>query len=728
MSKEQQRAAATEGNVEGKSFQFKRSSRPDLLREGLVLLCRQFGRRVTVANLGDGFPLESGLLPRSYITRALARAGLKARVTEMALDELSTRLLPALLILKDGSTLLLTGWKERQARVLLPEVDGGEQLLPFEQLADLYEGTAVLARPKYQEDGRAESFAQRQEEHWLLGPVKRCWPAFAEVGVASLVANILAVSTALFALQVYDRVVPNDAFETLFVLASGVIIALFLEFVLKTLRAYLLDVAGKRLDLQLSSRLFDQVMQIRLDARPRSTGAFSSQVREFESIREFFTASTAATISDLPFILLFLALIAYIGGPVVWVPVAAIAFMLVPSLLMQRKLAELSRANLREGAVKHGLLLETIENLETVKATHAEGRNVGIWEQLTAQLSEDNVRLRRLTSLLGHGAGMAQQLCYVFVVIVGVFQISQGTLTVGGLIACTMLASRTIAPINKVTGILVRWQHVKVAMEGLDSLMDAPVERPAGRQFARKPQLQGNYALSGLQFRYGDDAAPVLNIDNLEIKAGTHVILLGANGAGKSSLLRLLAGLSDPTAGSLRLDDVSLSQIEPADRRRAIGYLPQDTALFHGTLRDNLLLDGECHSDEALYEALDATGLGEAVRAHPLGLDMPISGNDSVSGGQRQAIGLTRLLLQDPQIVLMDEPTAAFDQASEVRVIRYLKNWLKGRTVVMSTHKRSMLVLGERGIVLKNGKVSMDGPLQGLMQGGKPAPEAAASV
>lgn len=727
MSQQQSETTAA-GQGSGKRFQFHRS-RPDPLREGLVLLCRQFGRRVTLANLGDGFPLAGGLLPLSHVSRALRRAGLRARLLEIDLERLGDRLLPALLLLKDGSTLLLMGRDEAgQARVLVPEAAGGEQRMPLAELAVLYTGTAVLARPRYQADGRAGAFAREQDEHWLLGPLKGSWPAFAEVSLASLIANILAVSTALFALQVYDRVVPNDAFETLFVLASGVIIAVLLEFAIKTLRTGLLDVAGKKLDLQLSSRLFDRIMQMRLDARPRSTGAFSSQIREFENIREFFTASTAATISDLPFILLFLALIAYIGGPVVWVPVVAILFMLIPGWLMQRKLARLARANLREGAVKHGLLLETIDNLETVKATRMEGRNLGIWEQLTAQLSEEGIRLRRLTALLQHGAGMAQQLCYICVVILGVFRISEGALTVGGLIACTMLASRAIAPVNQVAGLLARWQHVRVAMEGLDNLMEAPVERPAGRQFARKPVLRGHYCLNRLQYRYGADDAPVLDIESLEIRPGSRIMLLGANGAGKSSLLRLLAGLSDVTEGSLRLDDVNLSQIDPVDRRQAIGYLPQDTALFHGTLRDNLLLDGEFHSDDLLLEVLDASGLGEAVRGHPLGLDLPISGNGSVSGGQRQAIGLARLLLQDPPIVLMDEPTAAFDQTSEARVIRYLKTWLEGRTVVISTHKRSMLVLGERGVVLKAGRISMDGPLQGLLQGNRVATEASAGV
>ncbi|QXO16441.1 type I secretion system permease/ATPase [Vibrio ostreae] len=698
----------------GKHYQFQSRQR-DPLREGLSLLCFQLGRVINSAELGDGLPLQAGKLPLEYVPRALHRAGIQGRVFDAELESLTGHLLPVLLLLTDDTTLLLVGWKNDQARLLLPESDGGEQLMPLHELQALYSGTAIVAKPVYHQDGRAGDFAQDTREHWLFGPLKSGWRAYLEVGVASLVANMLAVSTALFAIQVYDRVVPNDAFETLFVLASGVVIAVILECILRLVRAAVLDSTGKKLDLHLSSLLFERVMQIRLSAKPGSTGAFTSQVREFESVREFFTSSTAATISDLPFVLMFVVLIAYIGGVVAWVPVVAITLMLLPGLLLQGKLSQLSRANLREGAVKHGLLLETIDNLETVKATRAEGRNLQLWELLSAELMDDGQKIRRLSALLQYGAGMVQQLCYAAVVIVGVFQISAGNLTVGGLIACSILASRAIAPVNQVAGILVRWQHVKVALEGLDALMQVPVERPEGRQFARKPHLKGHYRLENLQFRYGDDLPLVLDIASLEIAAGSRVMLLGGNGSGKSSLLRLLAGMTDVTAGRLLLDDVALGQIEPTDRRQAIGYLPQDIALFYGSLRDNLLLDGARHADEELFEVLDAAGLGSAVRAHPLGLDMPIVGNHSVSGGQRQAIGLARIFLQDPAIVLMDEPSAAFDQASEARVIQHLQNWLQGRTLIMSTHKRSMLALGNRGVVLQNGKVTMDGPLDQLV-------------
>jgi ATP-binding cassette subfamily C protein LapB len=694
-------------------FKFKKGQK-DRLREGLVLYCSLFGRQVTSAELADGYLLNDGLLPLKYIPRSLRRVGLSAQVIDIDASDIDEDLLPALLLTKTDRTLILVAWVNNKAKVLLPEC-GGEHVLSLEELNDEYRGTAILAKPKYRNDSRSGKYASAQDEHWFNGPLKRCWPAYSEVAVASLITNMLSIGASLFTLQVYDRVVPNGAFDTLFILAIGVILAIIFDFLLRVLRSYLLDATGKKLDVQLSSELFSTLMQIRLAAKPASTGAFSSQLREFENVRDFFTSSTAATISDLPFIFIFLGVIAYIGGAVVWVPIFTIVFMLVPSLLMQRKLASLARTNLREGAVKYGLMLEVIENLETVKTTRAEGRNLHVWEELSAQLAEDNVKLKRITSLLSIGASMTHQLCYVGVVIVGVFEISNGNLTIGGLIASTMLASRTVAPINQMTGVLVRWQHVKVALEGLEELMTSPSERPKDRQFARKPRLLGHYEIESMKYRFGQDGATILDIGKLKINAGSRIILLGSNGAGKSTLLRLLAGLIDPSEGRILLDDVSLGQIDPTDRRLAIGYLPQDIALFFGTLRENLLLDGESHTDDELFEVLDAVGLGTAVRGHSLGLDMPIANNGSVSGGQRQAIGVSRLLLQDPSIVLMDEPTAAFDQASEECFLRYLNQWLQGRTLIMSTHKKRMLAIGQRGMVLQKGKIIMDGPLEEMM-------------
>ncbi|KAF1072835.1 MAG: Alpha-hemolysin translocation ATP-binding protein HlyB [Pseudomonas citronellolis] len=601
----------------------------DPLRQGLALLTEALGRPLGEAELGEGVPLEQGRLPLRLVPRVLRRADITARVSPMPLRRLRNYLLPALLLLADGSTLVL-----RESMALV-------------ELEALYLGTAIFAKCRYRPDGRVGELAAAHPTHWFFGPLRKLWRSYLEVAMAAFIANLLAIASALFAMQVYDRVVPNAAFDTLWILASGVGLAIVLDGVLRSLRGHLLTILGKRLDLQLSTLLFERVLNTRLSAKPGSVGAFSTQIREFESIREFFTASSAAMISDLPFVLLFLLIIALIGGQLVWVPVIAGLLMVLPGLFTQGRLAGLSRQHLREGAVKNSILLESIENLETVKATRAEGRCLHLWENLTAELAGNAMRTQSLTSALAHAASVVQQLGYVGVVVYGVYLISAGELTMGALVACSILASRAIAPLAQAAGILGRWQHTRVAMEGLDQLMSAPLERPDGKRFVRKERLLGLYRLEQVRLAHGDNP-PAVDIASLLIRPGERVALLGGNGAGKSTLLRLLSGLIDAQDGRLLLDDVSIGQIDPSDRRRNIGYLPQDVALLFGTLRDNLNLGGDALSDEDLFEALDGVGLGAFVRAHPLGLDMPIQGSGSLSGGQRQAVGLARVLLQDP--------------------------------------------------------------------------------
>ncbi|WP_238066259.1 type I secretion system permease/ATPase [Pseudomonas shirazica] len=688
----------------------------DPLRQGLLLLCRQLGRPLGDAELVDGLALEHGRLPLRLVARALRRADITARVAELPLRQMDAYLLPALLLLDDGRSLLLVGIEGEQYEVLVPQSDGGRECMALPALEALYSGTAVFAKCRYRPDGRVGDYASGLPEHWFFGPLKGLWRSYAEVTAAALVANVLAVASALFAMQVYDRVVPNAAFDTLWILASGVALAIIVDGVLRILRGHLLNVLGKRLDLQLSSLLFARVLSTRIAAKPASMGAFSTQVREFESVREFFTSSSAALISDLPFVVIFLLIIAVIGGHVVWVPLVACVLMLLPGLLTQRLLGHLSRQNLREGAMKNSVLLEAFEHLETVKAARAEGRCRQQWETLTGELAGTAMKTHALASTLSYSASIVQQLCYVGVVVFGVYRISDGAMTVGALVACSILASRAIAPLSQAAAILGRWQHTKVALEGLDQLMSAEQERPAGKRFVHRDRLHGHYRLEALRLAHGD-SPPVVDVQALNIQAGERVALLGGNGAGKSTLLRLLSGLLDAQSGRLLLDDIALSQLDPADRQRGIGYLPQDVALFHGSLRENLNLANAALGDEELLEALDGVGLGTFVRAHPLGLDMPIQGNASLSGGQRQAVGLARVLLQDPPILLLDEPTAAFDQNSEKQVIDYLQKWLGRRTLIITTHKKSVLALVDRAVVLRNGQVIMDGPLNQVVLG-----------
>lgn len=693
----------------------------DPLREGLVLLAEMLGRHTSASELADGLPLADGRLSPDMVPRAMRRLDIAAQVRRSDLA-IPAYLLPALLLLHDGDSMVLSAIDGDIATVRLPRADGGAQKMALADLAALHSGMTVFAKARFRAEERAgaptSAFgAATTGQHWFFGALRRYRNAYLEVALGAMMANLLAIASAIFAMQVYDRVVPNAAFDTLWILASGVALAIVLEALLRHMRGHLLDTMGKSLDLTLSTQLFARVLQTRLSARPASLGAFTSQIREFEGVREFFTSSSAALASDLPFTLIFLAIIALIGGWVVVVPVAGILLMILPSLLMQRRLAELSRRNLHEGAIKNSILIEAVENLEAIKAGRGEGRAMMLWEALTAQLAETAKRTHSLASALGYAAGMVQQLCYVGVVAFGVYRISEGAMTVGALVACSLLAARAIAPVTQAAGILARWQHTRVALEGLDQLMAAPAERPENRTFVRAERLRGRFEVQDCIVRYAEEGPAVVNVAALAIQAGETVAILGGNGAGKSTLLRLLSGLGDATSGSVLLDGMNLTQIDPSDRRAAIGFLPQDVALLHGSLRDNLNLEGRAIADGDMYAALDDVGLGRFVRANPLGLDMRLLGSRSLSGGQRQAVGLARVILQDPPIVLLDEPTASFDQAAEEHVVKRLQAWMGGRTLVLTTHKRTMLSLVKRIVVMRDGAVVMDGPVEGMVSG-----------
>lgn len=697
----------------------------DPLLMGVSSLLALQGLRLDTEVLRYGMPLNDGHVAFEQLPELLARQQVAALAVSLSLDQITETLLPCLLITTDGQSLVLCGFEGEECLVRSPVTEGDMRFTRVE-LAALCNGQVLFAHPQSLETRRADNYAANPDKHWFRSRLIAQWKGFVEVATASLLAALLSIATALFAMQVYDRVVPTQATETLWALAIGVFIAIAFEFLLRSLRAQLIESGGKRLDLELSRQLFQHALHVKFASKPASTGAFANQIRDFEVVREFFTASTLGACGDLPFTLLFLALLVIIAGPLVWVPAVAIVLMVIPSLLAQSTISRLAREGMREAAIKNAVLLESIDHLETVKANRAEGRAFGIWQRLTEEQTARGVSARNLNAWLNSWSAAVQQSCYVGTIIGGVYLIFSGDLTVGALIACSILTSRAVTPVAQVGQLLARWQQVKVALEGLDELMDRPVERPEGRHFVKLPTSQGSYQLENTHWRFDEQSPNVLALDRLNISDGQHWVLLGGNGAGKSTLLRLLAGLYDPVSGSVLFNDQELSQVEPADKRRIISYMPQDIVLFHGTLRDNLLLDGRRHNDSQLMTTLDMAGLGEFVRHHPRGLDMFIPGNQSLSGGQRQSVGLARLILQDAPVVLMDEPTAALDQATENVVIHRLKPWLQGRTVVLATHKMPLLALADHALVLRGGQRLLDGPLDAVLKkmkiGNAPSP------
>lgn len=695
----------------------RRGAEDDPLLDGLMLLCHLFDRTASANQLTAGLPLADGLLTVELLGRAGRRADLDIRVKRRRIRELAAGLLPVLLIRTDGTAWVLTELSGGTASVLIPDMESRVQRIDLAELEAGHSGLVAFAGPLVREDRRAGAFAAPPKGHWFWSEIRRESGVFAEVTFAAAMANLLAVATSLFSMQVYDRVVPNLAFPTLWVLTIGAALAIGLEAMIRLIRSHMMDQVGRGLDLRLSSRIFEKALGLRLDARPKSTGSFTNQIREFDAVREFFTSTTISTLSDLPFVLLFLGLITLIGGWQVGAVVAAtVPLIVVPGLIAQRRLSELSLSFLREGSVRNGLLIEGMAGIETVKALRGEGRFQRLWEEYTALIAGNGLKLRNLSGNLAQMAASAQQVAYILVIVAGVYQISEGRMTQGALIACSILTSRAISPLTQLAGIFARWQQMTASLSGIDAIMAAPQDRPQGRSFVHRPRLGGEYAFHEIAFGYDKDSPPALEIASLRFPPDSRTVVLGANGSGKSTLLKLLAGLYEPAQGRLLLGGVDMRQIDPADLRKGIGYLPQDSALFYGTLRDNLTLGLGRHDDEMLMEALTFAGAQTLVAGHPLGLDRMLGESGSgVSGGQRQSIALARLWLRDPEVVLLDEPTAALDQQQELAVIDRMQGWLQGRTLVVATHRLPVLALASEALVIASGRVAAHGPREKVL-------------
>lgn len=582
--------------------------------------------------------------------------------------------------------------------------------VPLEEFAPFFTGTILGARvPLAQLAARHAPGIGRG--HWFWGEFTRYRRQMGEIMLGSLVANLLAVSVALFSLQVYDRVIPHQSEATLWVLAGGALIAVLLEGALKLARARLTDAAGRQIELSVQARLMRRLLGMRADKRPMAPSGLFAAMRDFGSVREFFTSSTLSTLADVPFIAVFLLLVASIAGPIVWALILGGILMVLPAYFMQRKMIALTRQTQGASAKASRLLQEVVIELETVKSQRGEARVLRLWDELNELSSQSSAGQRKLSAALTHWSQGVQQATYISAVILGTYMVFKGEFTVGTIIATGILTSRTLAPLTQFASTLARWSNVKAALEALDAIAEAPQESVNDRSMLRRPKLTGQFELRELSYRYSPDGAPVLDVQGIAINAGQSVAILGANGSGKSTLLKLLAGLYTPDSGRVMLDGTGMEQIDPRDLRRGIGYLGQDVRLFAGTLRDNLNLSMLEQDNDRLMAALDFAGMGPFVRSHPKGLDLEIGdGGAGLSQGQRQSIGWAQLWLQDPAIVLLDEPTAALDQTLERTLISRLETWLHGRTSIIATHRMPIVALTHRTLILQAGRMVVDGP------------------
>lgn len=688
----------------------------------LVALAHLLERPASGQALTAGLPLADGRLTPELFPRAAARAGLSARLLRRPLDAIDPLTLPCVLLLENRQACLLVGLAGGVASIVLPETGHGGVDLPVADLERRYSGYALFAAAEISYDGRGRDIELERRGHWFWGVLLRQWPVYAEVALAAVLINCFALASPLFIMNVYDRVVPNNAVETLWVLAAGAVIVFGFDFLLKTLRGYFVDTAGRVADIRLASGIFAHVLNISMAVRPASAGAFASNLREFETLRDFFTSASITALIDLPFLLFFIAVIWLIGGWVAVVPAVAVPLVIGVGLLLQIPLDRAVRATFKEAAQKHGILVEAIGGLETIKSIGAEGRMQRAWERFVAATAKSANSARFLSALTINVAALAANLVTVGIVIVGVYEIAAGRLTTGALVACTILAGRAMAPLGQVAGVLTRYHQARTAFATLDRIMALPVERPAGKRFVHRAQLSGAIEFRNVSFTYPQQKLPALQDVSFRVEPGERVGLIGRIGSGKTTVEKLVLGLYEPSAGAVLLDGTDLRQIDPADLRRHVGCVPQDVFLFQGTLRENIVMGAPHADDAAVLRAARIAGVDDFASRHPLGYDM-VAGErgEALSGGQRQAVAVARALLLDPPILILDEPTSAMDNAAESRFKARLARELPGRTLLLVTHRASLLSLVDRLIVLDNGRIVADGPrdrvLKALAQG-----------
>lgn len=582
--------------------------------------------------------------------------------------------------------------------------------VPHQTIEDIYAGRVCYIRPSIKLFQSKHSVTH-QAGHWFWSNLLVRKKGIFNVILSSFFANIIAVTVSLFALQVYDRVIPGQSEATLWVLVVGAGIAIFFEAVLRISRARIIDEAGKELEQTITRELFEKLIGMRLDKPPASPGSLVHMIREFAAVREFFTTAAVGVVADLPFVFVFLLLIYGIAGPIVWIVIIGALLTIIPSLLMQNKMARLSKETMGGMSSASRLLTEVAYGLETVRTTRAEARFQKCWEEIVTLNSIKTSEQRSLSAFLTFWAMATQQCVYIAAVVGGVYMVFAGEFTVGSIIAVSILSTRTLSPITQLASLLSKWQNMKSSLQALDMIMTSEQEHDPKRTYLRRPRLKGHINFKEIEFTHPGAATVSLKINELNILPGTRLALLGGNGSGKSTFLRLLAGLYQPEDGKLLLDGLDVRQIDPTDLRSNIGLLSQEVWLFRGTIRENLLSNGRIFTDAKLFEALDFGGLGNFVRHHPRGLDIGIfDGGKGLSTGQRQSLGLARVYLQDPSILLLDEPTAALDQHLEQQVVNRLGMWIGNRTCIVATHRMPILSIMSRVGVMSNGQLTLEGP------------------
>lgn len=695
----------------------------DPLLDCLVQLTQLHGKPYTAQALSNGLPLVNQRLTPSLLARAAARAQFTTRIVERGLADVPEGLLPAILLLNGNrACLLLKSLDNERFLLQYPESESPVEV-DAQALRQDYAGLMCFVRPQFRFEQRSvQKGVEPRSSHWFWAVVLENRRLYRDALLAAVLINIFALAMPLFSMNVYDRVVPNNAVETLWVLAIGISLVLIFNFVLTTARAYVVDAASKRVDVKLSAQIMERVLDLRMESRPASVGSFAANLRSFESVRDFIASASLTTLVDLPFVLLFLVAIAWVSPWMLIPPVVAIAAILLVSFWAQARMEALTLKTFQASSQRNALLVESLTNLEAVKTLNAQSGVQRLWESSTQYIAYMGGKIKFISSGTVNFVQTLQQLVTVAVVVIGVYQVQDAAISMGGIIAASMIAGRCLAPFGQVAGLMMQYHNARTSLSSIDNYMKMPVEHEAGREFVSRPDLRGAIEFRNVSFSYPGSEQSSLSGVSFVVQPGERVGIIGRIGSGKTTLEKLVLGLYQPTEGAVLIDGVDARQIDPVDLRRAIGHVPQDPMLFYGSLKQNLLVGAPFAGEADMLRAARVAGVDEFVANNPKGYDMLVGERgESLSGGQRQSIAMARALINDPAMLLLDEPSSNLDNQSEAQLKRRLQEASAGKTVVLVTHRTALLTLVDRLIVIDNGKIVADGAkdhvIEALKQG-----------
>jgi len=661
------------------------------------------------------FSLDAGN-SKSNFSRAAKRAGFSSKLVNYSFKDISPLLLPMILILRgdkrgEKACILREISPDRKyAKIIIPDIEEGENWVAVEDLEAEYINHAFLLKPEHHYKDAHKRILKHEQHHWFWGTLGYSRKIYTDVIIASFLINLFVMATPIFTLNIYDRVVPNNAIDTMWVFATGIIVLYLFDMSLKFLRSYFLENAAKKSDIIMSSMIFEQVMNLKMASRPSSVGSFASNLKDFDSIRGFFTASSVATIIDIPFTVIFLFIIYILGGWLVYIPLISAAIIILYSLIIEKPMQRSVESTYEASARKNAVLIESLTALETIKALGISGHSQWKWEEATGDVAQKGLRSKILSNSISTFVNFIVQLNTVAIIIGGVYAIGAKELSMGGLIAVVMLASRMLAPLAQIASLISNFQQTKTAYKAVDSIMQLAVEREDAKKFVQRPSFDGKIEFQNVSFTYPGSEKKVLDAISFIIYPGESVGIIGTNGSGKTSIEKLILGLYEPDEGSILIDGIDIKQIDPADLRSGISYVPQDTMLFRGTLKDNIIVRQPDASDEEILKVSSLSGVQKFVDIHPMGFDMPIGERgEGLSGGQKQSITIARAFIKDSPIILLDEPTNSMDNTSENNFIKSLRELQKGKTMLLISHKNSLLRISKRLILLEQGKIVLDG-------------------